>query len=180
MDLNFRFILPSTIAVLVLALSGCGSSHDHDTARIFTDEDIEILASLDEENLGSGQTMVEIVATPMPPQAPVNVAGTAGQIQEAVVEAIATAPEASVEEAPASAQTTIQAPQKSTSALSFEEKIQTALHQAGYYSGVIDGKVGPQTRKAIRSFQEENGLKADGLVGPTTWQALRKHYSDQE
>lgn len=48
------------------------------------------------------------------------------------------------------------------------QDIQTALKNAGFYSGEIDGKVGPETDKAIKSFQETNGLKADGIVGAKT------------
>jgi peptidoglycan hydrolase-like protein with peptidoglycan-binding domain len=36
----------------------------------------------------------------------------------------------------------------------------------------IDSNFGPKTREAAKSFQEGNGLTADGVVGPITWQAL--------
>jgi peptidoglycan hydrolase-like protein with peptidoglycan-binding domain len=36
----------------------------------------------------------------------------------------------------------------------------------------IDGVFGPQTASAVQSFQEGEGLAADGVVGPLTWQAL--------
>ena len=51
-------------------------------------------------------------------------------------------------------------------------EIQTALKNAGYYSGTIDGKIGHLTKKAIAAFQAANNLKADGKVGPKTWAAL--------
>jgi len=35
-----------------------------------------------------------------------------------------------------------------------------------------DGTMGPQTRNAIRSFQQQRGLKPDGLLGPQTEAAL--------
>jgi len=53
--------------------------------------------------------------------------------------------------------------------------IQTALKNAGYYSGTIDGKIGPMTKKAIEAFQKENGFTVDGKVGPKTWAALGKY-----
>ncbi len=51
--------------------------------------------------------------------------------------------------------------------------IQAALREAGFYNGNIDGKVGPQTRSAITSFQRSQNLKADGIVGRATWGALQ-------
>lgn len=55
--------------------------------------------------------------------------------------------------------------------------IQTALKNAGFYSGNIDGVKGKGTRKAIRDFQKANGLKADGVVGPKTRELLNKYES---
>lgn len=34
------------------------------------------------------------------------------------------------------------------------------------------GKFQQQTDEAVRSFQEENDLKVDGIVGPKTWDLL--------
>ena len=53
--------------------------------------------------------------------------------------------------------------------------IQTALKNAGFYTGVVDGKIGPMSKKAIEEFQKANGLQADGKVGPKTWAALVKY-----
>ena len=53
--------------------------------------------------------------------------------------------------------------------------IQSALKNANYYSGEIDGKIGPQTRKAVEGFQKANGLDVDGKVGLKTWEALKKY-----
>ncbi|MFH0739359.1 MAG: peptidoglycan-binding domain-containing protein [Candidatus Omnitrophota bacterium] len=55
--------------------------------------------------------------------------------------------------------------------------IQTALKNAGYYTGAIDGKIGPMSKKAIEAFQKANNLKADGKVGSKTWAVLSKHLS---
>ncbi len=54
-------------------------------------------------------------------------------------------------------------------------QIQTALYNAGYNPGSIDGKIGRKTREAIRAFQEANGLKADGKVGAKTWEVLQQY-----
>lgn len=53
--------------------------------------------------------------------------------------------------------------------------IQKALKAAGFYTGAIDGKIGPRTKKAITDFQKAKGLKADGKVGPKTWAELEKY-----
>jgi peptidoglycan hydrolase-like protein with peptidoglycan-binding domain len=55
------------------------------------------------------------------------------------------------------------------------KEIQTALKNAGFYTGRIDGVKGRKTRTAIREFQKANGLTADGIVGGKTWAALAKY-----
>ncbi|HRZ13908.1 MAG TPA: peptidoglycan-binding domain-containing protein [Candidatus Omnitrophota bacterium] len=54
-------------------------------------------------------------------------------------------------------------------------EIQTALKNAGFFKGVIDGKIGSQTKEAVRKFQEANGLNPDGNVGSKTWALLSKY-----
>ncbi|MFH0790405.1 MAG: peptidoglycan-binding domain-containing protein, partial [Candidatus Omnitrophota bacterium] len=49
------------------------------------------------------------------------------------------------------------------------KQIQTALKNAGLNPGKIDGKMGKQTRDAIRAFQKANNLGIDGKVGRKTW-----------
>ncbi|HEX6998420.1 MAG TPA: peptidoglycan-binding domain-containing protein [Gammaproteobacteria bacterium] len=46
--------------------------------------------------------------------------------------------------------------------------IQSTLHEQGYRVGRIDGIYGPQTADAVQAFQLDNGLVADGEVGPAT------------
>jgi len=58
-------------------------------------------------------------------------------------------------------------------------EIQTALKNAGFYAGTVDGKVGPLTKKAVEEFQKANNLKADGKVGTQTWIALSKYLSSE-
>ena len=50
--------------------------------------------------------------------------------------------------------------------------VQKRLKQWGYYSGAVDGIYGYATERAVRWFQEKNGLTADGVVGEKTAAAL--------
>ena len=50
--------------------------------------------------------------------------------------------------------------------------IQQRLKELGYYSGLIDGQFGAQTREAVIAFQKDRGLTADGLVGDETYALL--------
>lgn len=59
-------------------------------------------------------------------------------------------------------------------------QIQRALKNAGYYTGKIDGKIGPLTRKAIEDFQKVNNLQVDGKVGPKTWKLLAPYLNAAE
>lgn len=52
------------------------------------------------------------------------------------------------------------------------KKIQTKLKNWGYYNGSVDGVYGWQTENAVRSFQKKNGLKADGVAGEATLNAM--------
>ena len=51
-------------------------------------------------------------------------------------------------------------------------EIQTRLKNWGYYTGAVDGVYGSQTEKAVRWFQQKNGLNVDGQVGDQTLAAL--------
>jgi len=63
--------------------------------------------------------------------------------------------------------------------LSRNKDIQTALKAANFYTGNIDGKIGPKTKKAIVEFQKAKGLKTDGKVGSKTWMELEKYLTTQ-
>lgn len=54
-------------------------------------------------------------------------------------------------------------------------QIQAALKNAGYQPGPIDGKIGKQTKEAIKAFQQANKLEVDGKVGQSTWNLLKDY-----
>lgn len=51
-------------------------------------------------------------------------------------------------------------------------RIQKALQDAGLYQGPLDGSFGDGTGAAVKAFQAQAGLAADGIVGPATWGKL--------
>ncbi len=50
--------------------------------------------------------------------------------------------------------------------------LQTHLQKLGYYGSALDGIFGPLTEAGVRSFQQDQSLLVDGVVGPLTWQRL--------
>lgn len=54
-------------------------------------------------------------------------------------------------------------------------KLQVKLYEYGYYGAAPDGSFGEQTRLAVQAFQLDNGLDADGVVGPSTLLALKDY-----
>lgn len=55
---------------------------------------------------------------------------------------------------------------------SLVKQVQQRLTDLGYYTKRISGNFLGNTRNAVKAFQEQNALKADGIVGPDTWNAL--------
>jgi predicted chitinase len=50
--------------------------------------------------------------------------------------------------------------------------VQQQLKAQGYLTGAADGIFGPATAEAVKAFQRDHGLEADGIVGPQTRQML--------
>ena len=53
---------------------------------------------------------------------------------------------------------------------------QQALNRNGYPL-TVDGAFGSGTEAKVRSFQEDNNLEADGIIGSKTWEVLLREYN---
>ncbi len=146
---KFIFIILALISIVYLA--GCGKKQQPISE---TQEPISI-EELSRLNI-STQTVPEVAAKAAP-------AVTVTPASE-VPPAQAKAAEIKLEELPPSG------PYKPTT-----REIQAALKNAGYYTGLVDGKKGPMTKKAIEDFQRANNLGVDGKVGFKTWALLSQH-----
>ncbi len=51
--------------------------------------------------------------------------------------------------------------------------LQARLKDLGYDPGPADGQMGPKTRAAIRAYQKDEGLKADGQVTASLLKRIR-------
>ncbi|WP_165763811.1 peptidoglycan-binding domain-containing protein [Halalkalibacter urbisdiaboli] len=50
--------------------------------------------------------------------------------------------------------------------------LQERLQQLGYYKEKITGQFDTKTKEAVKTFQKQNLLTVDGVVGPKTWAVL--------
>lgn len=53
--------------------------------------------------------------------------------------------------------------------------LQTVLTNLSLYSGTIDGYYGARTQAAVQTFQAQNGIAVDGVVGPQTFYQIGLH-----
>lgn len=64
----------------------------------------------------------------------------------------------------------------------YVKKLQESLHRLGYDLGEygIDSNFGDSTEKAVRSFQKDQKILIDGIVGNETWRYLAKPKKEEE
>ncbi len=157
--MHFRLALVALLGA-TLALSGCGKKSNDQAS----------LSGTGFDSLSGSEELAQL------PQA-------SGTNQQQAIEVLP------IETAPVTQSTPLAANLPTASALgesvaneslSYQQKIQTALKNAGLYNGPIDGKIGPGSRKAIEAFQQQSGLKVDGKVGPKTWTALEPYFTGQK
>ena len=53
--------------------------------------------------------------------------------------------------------------------------VQEFLKDEGYYHGSLDSVFGPSMDNAVKRFQRDNGLVADGVIGNRTYEKFREH-----
>ena len=55
---------------------------------------------------------------------------------------------------------------------------QQQLKYSGLYNGPVDGKMGPETQRAFRQFQQQHGLPQSGTLDERTYTALQGDQGD--
>ena len=161
---QFKFFVFALLG-LAMVVTGCAKKSTEQASINGTGFDsfssTEELAQLPQSSTASQQGSVEVLpieTSPITQGVPPIAGPTSAQAQSALNTAVSTI-------------------SADIASLSQDQKIQTALRNAGLYQGNIDGKIGPATKKAIMEFQTAHNLKADGKVGPKTWAALDPYLS---
>lgn len=108
------------------------------------------------------------LATPLAPDAPVEVTPLAPDVQAQIVPAPQpdAAPQAAPDPTPALVEESPAEARRSEAALSADERrdLQRALAWDGFYTAAIDGAFGPGTRKSMADYQAAMGLEPTGVL----------------
>ena len=54
-------------------------------------------------------------------------------------------------------------------------KVQAELQRRGFDVGPVDGRLGPRTKAAIREYEQQNGLRVDGLPSRSLRDHMQSH-----
>ena len=86
------------------------------------------------------------------------------------VQSNSTPPSAIIPESPATAPVTL--PGNTEKFYQIALKVQLALSLYGYYTGTVDGIIGPETKAALSKFQSDWGLNVTGTITPEVLDAM--------
>jgi len=146
-----RSLVLSLVCIFVLGLSGCATGRKQ--------KDLEAQGLRNQVSASEGQLQVKdeevsslkesLVKTPEQGISEVSTVPTSHTVKKQVIAEVKSLPNT--------------------------KQIQVALQNAGYNPGSIDGKMGRQTREAIKEFQRANNLAEDGKVGKKTWGLLKEY-----
>ncbi len=101
-------------------------------------------------------------------QAALDKAASAGKVVASAATATSTAATATASTTRVASSTVLPAP------AAWVQSLQTKLAKLGYFSGPVTGVLGPVTQAAVKTFQANAGLAADGKWGPASQGALEK------
>ena len=156
MNKKFVVVIVSALALISIALFGCKAKVE----------------------APSEEVKAEATATDVMPQSDAMLAAQI-QAQQTVVEPAQSVATETIPPTAAVQQLKTKAPAVAAPATDRNKDVQTALKNAGFYTGSIDGKIGPKTKGAIQEFQKAKGLKVDGKVGQKTWAEMEKYLLKQ-
>jgi peptidoglycan hydrolase-like protein with peptidoglycan-binding domain len=60
------------------------------------------------------------------------------------------------------------------------KQAQTVLKQRGFYNGELDSKLSPDTRAALKKYQEAEGLKVTGTLNAATLEKMSIPLTDKQ
>lgn len=158
-----KTLLVLACGAAMTVLAACGSKQSEETVAVIDETHFDQLAAAPD---GQGNAAGGIEVMMDPAGAP---AGSNPAVFGDIAPDSASAPIQASTPAPAGERLAVRP------GATFEEKVQNALRNAGFYSGEVDGKIGQKTREAIKAFQSANNLKVDGVVGTETWERLKPH-----
>ncbi len=163
------YFIAGALLVLFVGFSGCARKTSELTPQEGTVESVAL-------ETNSQTTAAQSAA----PSQPIASSPIIEPVRVAVVSATPKQAPVTVASATASAIETPEAASLPQGHMERNKQVQLALKQAGFYTGTVDGKVGPLTQRAVEDFQRTKGLKVDGKVGPVTWGELEKYLSERK
>ncbi len=127
---------------------------------------VDLLSRLARENLQAGRTSPAPPQSSAAPEPPVAAAGkTQPRAEKPAQSQLSARQPASRAPGPAAA----------PAGRNLVRSIQKRLAARGYYSGAVDGDLGPQTREAIEAYERAHGRSSTGRATPRLYQELEEY-----